>query len=251
MSSLRQSKDSTAVRAYNATHPAGWVIHPHTHPWDQLIYASSGVMTVRTAAGSWVVPSHRSVWVPAEVEHSIVMSGSVAMRTLYFSVGLARLAPECRAVDVTPLLRELILRAVARSPLLHGVPAHERLFGLLLDELVALPTAPLELAMPRDPRALCVANVLVADPAGSRPLHALAAQAGSSVRTIERLFQVETGLTLDQWRRRSRVVEALRLLAAGESVTNVALAVGYSTPSAFTAMFRQETGVTPGRYFAR
>jgi AraC-like DNA-binding protein len=251
MSNTRQLADDAAVRAYNATHASGSVIQRHAHPWDQLLYASSGVMTVHTSAGSWVVPSHRSVWVPAEMEHSIVMSGRVAMRTLYFAVGLANLARECRAVDVPPLLRELILRAVAKSPLLHGVPEHQRLIGLLLDELVALPTAPLELAMPRDPRALRVATALVADPANARSLHGLAADAGSSLRTIERLFQVETALTLDQWRRRLRVVEALRLLAAGEQVTNVAMAVGYSTPSAFAAMFRQETGVTPGRYFAR
>jgi AraC-like DNA-binding protein len=207
-------------------------------------------MTVHTAAGSWVVPSHRSVWVPADVEHSIVMSGRVQIRTLYFAPGLAKLEHECRAVNVPPLVRELILHAAVKSPLLLGVPAHMRLIGVLLDELVALPAAPLQLALPRDPRALSVASALVADPALPCSLHRLAADAGSSLRTIERLFQEETMLTLNQWRRRLRVVEALRLLAAGEQVTNVALSVGYSTPSAFAAMFRQETGVSPGRYFA-
>ncbi len=247
---MRQASDEPAVRAYAATHPGGEVILPHAHGWDQLVYASAGVMTVRTSAGSWVVPSHRSVWIPADVEHSIVMSGRVSMRTLYFEPGLAKLERDCRAVNVSPLLRELILHAVAKSPLLLSVPEHERLIGVLLDELVALPTAPLELAMPRDPRALRVATALIADPARPCSLDRLAADAESSLRTIERLFQVETMLTLDQWRRRLRVVEALRLLAAGEQVTTVAMSVGYSTPSAFAAMFRQETGVSPGRYFA-
>ena len=63
--------------------------------------------------------------------------------------------------------------------------------------------------MPRDPRALRVATALVAHPASARSLHGLAVDAGSSLRTIERLFQIETALTLDQWRRRLRVVEAL------------------------------------------
>lgn len=206
-------------------------------------------MTVHTATGSWVVPSHRSVWVPAGIEHSIIMSGRVQIRTLYFTPGMAKLERECRAMDVPPLVRELILHAAAKSPLLISVPAHERLIGVLLDELVALPTAPLQLTMPRDPRALRVAEALVADVASSRSLRQLAADAASSLRTIERLFQVETMLTLDQWRRRLRVVEALRLLAAGDGVTQVALAVGYSTPSAFGAMFRQETGISPGTYF--
>ena len=73
MSNKRQPTERVAVRAYNATHPAGAVILRHAHPWDQLLYASSGVMTVQTSAGLWVVPSHRSVWIPADVEHSIEM----------------------------------------------------------------------------------------------------------------------------------------------------------------------------------
>jgi hypothetical protein len=92
MSDTRQ--DDAGVRAYTATHPAGAAILPHTHDWDQLIYASSGVMTVHTAIGSWVVPSHRSVWVPSEIERGIVMSWRVQIRTLYFAPGLAKLERE-------------------------------------------------------------------------------------------------------------------------------------------------------------
>jgi AraC-like DNA-binding protein len=45
-----------------------------------------------------------------------------------------------------------------------------------------------------------------------------------------------------------RLLHALRLLAAGESVTNVALESGYDSPSAFISMFRRELGTTPSRY---
>lgn len=38
-------------------------------------------------------------------------------------------------------------------------------------------------------------------------------------------------------------------MAAGRSVTVVALDVGYDSPSAFTAMFRRALGVSPTRYF--
>ncbi len=47
-----------------------------------------------------------------------------------------------------------------------------------------------------------------------------------------------------------RLHEALARLATGEPVTGVAYAVGYDSPSAFIAMFRQATGETPGRYVA-
>jgi len=47
-----------------------------------------------------------------------------------------------------------------------------------------------------------------------------------------------------------RLMRALELLAAGSSVTDVALSVGYASPSAFVARFRQVLGSTPGRYYA-
>src|SRR5277367_6235733 len=88
------------------------VIPEHYHPEDQLIFASRGVMTVRTRQGIWVVPPLRAVWIPAGTSHSVVMSGPVSMRTLYFLPGLARVVPrKCFVMNVSPLLKELIVHA--------------------------------------------------------------------------------------------------------------------------------------------
>ena len=81
--------------------------------WHGLIYASAGVMSVHSAGGSWVVPPHRAVWVPAGIERSIEVSAGLAMRSLYFKPGLGRSLPhECCVVNVPPLLRELILYTI-------------------------------------------------------------------------------------------------------------------------------------------
>jgi AraC-like DNA-binding protein len=252
MSLMRHHRDATEplVRGYAVTHPSGTIVLPQGAGWDQLVYAARGVMTVHTAAGVWVVPPHRAVWVPAGIEHRIVMSGQVAVRTLYLATELAALPAECRAVNVPALLRELILHAVRRSPLDPNVPRQARLLGVLIDELAALPAAPLQLPTPRDARARAVADALAADVGADQPIGVLAAAAGASRRTVERLFATETGMSVGQWRQRCRLVEALRLLAEGMPVTAVAHRVGYATPSAFGAMFRAELGVSPGRYFA-
>src|SRR5580704_6842765 len=71
----------------------GHVIPQHFHPEDQLIFASQGVMTVRTAQGTWVVPPLRAVWIPAKTPHSVAISGIVHMRTLYLHPGLCRQLP--------------------------------------------------------------------------------------------------------------------------------------------------------------
>src|SRR5580658_6191062 len=88
------------------------VIPEHFHPEDQLIFASKGVMTVRTKQGIWVVPPLRAVWIPAGTPHSIAMSGPVSLRTLYFLPRMVRGLPaKCFVMNVSPLLSELIVHA--------------------------------------------------------------------------------------------------------------------------------------------
>jgi AraC-like DNA-binding protein len=238
------------VRGYSVTHPSGTVVLPTGPEWDQLLYASTGVMTVESERGTWVIPPDRALWAPAGTTTRIVMHGRVAVRTLYLRAGLAPLPPRLLAVDVAPLLRELVLHAVAACPLDLAVPAHERLVGVLVDQLASLPQEPLQLPMPVDPRARDLALRLAADPASDESIESLARKVGAGRRTLERLFAVETGISIGRWRQRLRLVHALRLLAEGEPVTSVSSKVGYSTPSAFTAMFRKELGVPPRRYFA-
>ena len=254
MSELRQvgGPDDAAVRirALAWNYPPGAKLSVHHHDWAQLIYASSGVMSVHTEAGAWVVPAQRAVWVPAETPHRIDMSGPVAMRTLYLSPALAPFGPkECTVLNVAPLLRELVLHAVERAPLHADRPREARIIELILDQLEALPAAPLAVPAPRDPRAHRAAEWLRHNPADGASLERIARRAGASKRTLERLFQRETGMSFGAWRQQLRLMQALELLAAGEPVTSVALAVGYESTSAFIARFREVLGTTPGRYY--
>lgn len=248
LSRTRQPAEAV-IRTLAATYSPGHVIPVHSHDWHQLLYASEGVMTIHTSRGSWVVPPHRAAWIPANIEHSVEMSGPVSLRTVYLVPRLSKSLPrDCCTVNVPPLLRELILEAVSREMLRRTIPPEARLIGVLLDQIEALPAAPLQLPMPRDPRASKVAELFKANPAESRSLDELAREAGASARTIERLFRAETNMAFAKWRQRLRLLHALRLLASGEPVINVALEAGYDSPSAFVAMFRRELGTTPSRY---
>jgi AraC-like DNA-binding protein len=246
----KRQTHEVVVRTYAFGHSGGYTIPPHHHDWSQLIYASAGVMTVRTVHGAWVVPPERGVWVPAGVIHSIQMSGSVSVRTLYFAPGFARrrLPKACTVVNVSPLVRELILHATKIGALDRGVAAHARLIGVMLDQIQTWSEAPLDLAMPRDPRALRAAEILRAEPGGTGSLDRIARAAGASKRTLERRFRAETGMGLGRWRQQLRLLHALRLLGEGEPVTTVALEAGYRSASAFISMFKKALGATPFRY---
>lgn len=247
----KEGPDGTVlVRTYPVTFPTGYRSRPHAHEWDQLTYASHGVMTVHTAKGIWVVPPHRGVWVPAGIEHTEEMFGRVAARSLFFVSGLSKTLPrDCSTVNVTPLLRELILQATRLGVLDARLPTQARLIGVILDQLEALKSVPLQLPAPRDQRAVRTAALLRQDPGTPESLAEIARQVGASKRTIERLFRAETGMPFSQWRQRLRLIHALRLLAEGASVTSVALEAGYGSTSAFIAMFKKEVGTTPSRYY--
>jgi AraC-like DNA-binding protein len=235
-----------------AEYPPGAEIELHQHPFAQLIHASSGVMTVTTEHGTWVVPPGRAVWVPACVGHAIRMTGRVSMRTIYLSDALGPLAGSaCCVVQVSPLLRESILRAVAFARPYPESGPEARIVGVIADEIRAAPTAPLHLPLPRDARARRVADALRTRPGDARTLAEWARVAGASARTLERLFERETSLSFAAWRQQARLLRALEQLAAGEPVTSVALDLGYETPSAFIAMFGRALGTSPGRYFRR
>jgi AraC-like DNA-binding protein len=229
---------------------AGHVVPSHFHERDQLVYASRGVMTVRMSHGTWVVPTHRAVWIPALVPHTITMSGTVAMRTLYLRQRLARTLPQdCCVVNVSPLLKELILHACTLASLKKTVQVQRHLIDVIIDQLEAIQMVPLQLPTPSDPRALRVAELLSADPSDRRTLARICKVAGASKRTVERLFQEDVGMTVGKWRQQLRLMQAMRLLAEGAKVTHAALESGYSTPSAFISMFRKTLGTTPTVYF--
>jgi AraC-like DNA-binding protein len=138
---------------------------------------------------------------------------------------------------------------VAKSAALDARLASEaNAIAVLLEQLRAIEVVPLQLPLPRDPRALGAARLLSTGEGTRRTLEAVGRTAGASPRTLQRLFLAETGLTFEKWRQRARLVLAVELLSEGRKVTNVAFDVGYDSPSAFIAMFHRELGATPRRY---
>jgi len=237
------------VRAHPAAFDRDYSSPQHWHEWDQLTYAASGVIELEADDARWLVPAGRAMWVPAGTHHAERFFGPMAARTLYFAPWSARQLPRaCRTIDGSPLLHELVAHVSRIGALDRRSAAHGRLAGVLIDQLAATSAAPLRLPTPRDVRARRVASALHERPDDGAPVAVLAKGAGASRRTIERLFLSETKMTIGDWRRRLRLLHAVRLLAGGAAVASVALDAGYASASAFIAAFRKSFGVTPARY---
>lgn len=222
--------------------PDGFHIARHHHARAQLLWSVSGMLRVRTDAAAWIVPADRAVWLPAGVEHELDICGNVEMRTLYVA---PLLSARPLVLEVSDLLRALIL-ALVQEPVLYDESGRAgAIAGLILDEIGRARRLPLVLPMPRDPRLASVCAALLRDPASDLTLDGWAERAGASARTLARLFEREVGLSFAAWRQRVRFHNALEALGAGEPVGLVAARNGYRSASAFTEAFRRVMGVLP------
>ena len=239
------------VLAIGTDYPLRHLLEFHRHRRAQLLYGATGIMRVDTADATWTVPTHRAVLIPSNTEHRVLMDG-VSTRSLYIEPVAAPWFPtRCQVVDVSPLLRALLLAAV-------DLPAEYQLRGrdgalieLILYEIQSVTPLPLDLPMPgrNDLRALCQA--FASAPSVREWPGQWAAELNVSIRTFNRMFHAETGLTFQQWRQRACVLHAIRLLSTGVSVTQTAGALGYDTPAAFSAMFVKHIGSTPKSFHSR
>lgn len=223
---------------------------PHSHRRGQLIFASRGVIVVLAAQRSYTIPPQRALWVPGGVEHESYHNGNVALRTLYISEGACEGLPTtCQVIEVGPLFRELIVEA-AKLPIEYNLDGRDsHIMGLILDEIISSRRVPLHVPMPHSTRLLSVCTNILLEPAQDDALADAANAANMGRRTFTRAFRRETGESFASWRRHVRLMKAVALLSEGQGITSVAYDVGYTSASAFTAMFRKAFGVAPTHYF--
>lgn len=229
-------------------HAAGGYAASHSHAEGQLFVLAEGTCTFRTTEGEWLVTSGRPCWIPPHRDHAVTTRGPVAgVSILLDEQDCSGLPARAGLLRSHQLLVAVVYRLAGRAGD-RGREAH--LCAVLIDEVVASRWDDLALPMPQQPSLRAIAAAIVQDPADGRTLEAWSRSSALSKRTFTRRFQAETGLSFGAWRRRARLAQALDLLAAGRSVTDVALDVGYGSVSAFSAMFTAAIGVPP-RQFTR
>ncbi|NKJ48498.1 AraC family transcriptional regulator [Burkholderia sp. SG-MS1] len=238
------------VAVLAADYPHGAFVASHRHRRAQLLYAVEGVMLIEAQAGRWVVPPTRAVWLDPGLDHTVRMSGNVKMRTVFVEPGTVDHLPSSNCVVVVhPLLRELILAAVDVPVDYARGSRHELVMQLLLAELTAIPRLPLYLAWPTDPKLRTVCDTVMASPDQRHAVAEWAWTLGIAEKTLHRMFHRETGMTFGRWRQHARLFLALEQLALGAKVVDVALEHGYTSQSAFAAMFKRHFGVAPSAFY--
>ncbi|MDE1174708.1 MAG: helix-turn-helix transcriptional regulator [Parvibaculaceae bacterium] len=221
----------------------------HRHARGQILMVSTGLLTVQTQQGDWVVPGGHIFWIPPEQDHSLRLCGDFSGFYVYIEQSACAALPRKFGTAATPaLLREAISRIATWTERPDPGSPEARIEAIVIDEVAALPLEREYLPMPAHPGIMQIARRIMTNPAEGQSLEALASDVGLSRRTITRRFVQETGLTFSTWKQRMRLLQAVEMLASDVPVTTIALDLGYDSPSAFTAMFRKHFGVTPSRF---
>jgi AraC-like DNA-binding protein len=127
--------------------------------------------------------------------------------------------------------------------------AEARLMLVIIDQLNKIEQFPFYLPFSNEVRVSRITDAMIQNPADTRTLAQWSTATGASERTLGRLFIRHLGMSFGAWRRRLRLLEAIDRLGNGATVTEVSYELGYASPSSFIAMFRENLGVSPARFF--
>lgn len=237
------------VTGFHGRRTRGYYDPPHTHEWAQFSYRLEGMAAIRAGEAAIVLPPGRGVWIPPGTVHEVSCRGPAAYNALYVTTDARPFPEKLKVLDVSPFLHALVEEFLTFGADYDEAGREGTVVTLMLGEIErapeALQTAP---RLPRDPRLLRVCEALRGDLADNGDLDDWAAVAGMSRRTFTRAFRQETGAGFHTWRQQLRMTAALDRLATGQSIPDVAHALGFASISAFATRFSRTFGMPPGRY---
>jgi len=221
----------------------------HSHSWGEFVYSFSGVMEISLKDHHFLAPPQYGVWLPPEVEHRGLNRNEAYHCSLYVSQDLCSALPAATsALAITPLVRAMLEHLRLEDDTDGGSVEQQRFLQALVDQLTMAPRVGTYLPWSTDPLLQPILLHLQDQPGDNSALAEHARKAGVTERTLIRRSLRDLGMPFSEWKQRLRVIKAMPMLENGEMIDAIARKLGYSTASAFIAMYKRMTGVTPDDY---
>lgn len=175
-------------------------------------------------------------------------SSTVSIAISRSTIVCARLPARACTLAISDILKAILKDFAARDVKIPEHEADQRLAQVLVDQLQQATVQECYLPYASSPGLLTILAALQAEPGNNQPLAHWAAQVHVSERTLARQFVRELGMSFGEWRQRLRYLAAIEALETARSVQEIAFDLGYSSGSAFIAMFARQAGCTPEQY---
>jgi AraC-like DNA-binding protein len=240
---------------------ASWVVYAdpwkrvrydfHRHSKHQLLYAFSGTLYLETKEGFWILPPERAAWIPAGTKHATTLNNATCYSVSFDPRWMRTAGKEVKIMAVTPLLREMISYA-AEWKVKSGRRSDftEKFFGVMARLCEEGKEMPYRLPRATTEAIARVVEWVVGNPAEA-DLAGAARVAKMSVRTFRRRFPEEMKMSWREYLHVVRMLKGMELLGTEMNVTEVALAVGFDSVSAFSKGFAAFTSENPLEYKKR
>lgn len=234
--------------------PENTIYPPHQHLWGEFVFSFTGALEMKAEGKEFRVPPSFGLWHPPNSEHFGKNQHASEHCSLYIDQAIAteRGMPNVTcALLINPMLKAMLNHLRVNAPQVPYTKEEGKLLDVILDQLAISPSAGSYLPDSIDPVLARVLEYFKENPASDLPLSILAKGLGTSERTIARKSQRDLGITLSEWRQRLKVMRSIPMLQEGDSIESIAFELGYSSASAFIAMFKRLLDATPDEYRKR
>ena len=223
-----------------------------SHDWGEFVFSFSGVIELRVGVRTYLTPPHYGLWLPPRTAHEASTRSEACYCVVDVGTQLCGSLPsQVCTLAVGPIIKAVLADLMARQVDYPRNDSDERLMRVLIDQMSIAPRQDTYLPHSDDRALNQVLEAMHEQPGDNRSLDAWARVVHSTERTLSRRCQRDLGMSFQEWRQRLRLVRALSMLEEGLSVQTVALELGYSTSSAFIAMFHRLMGAAPDEFRKR
>lgn len=216
--------------------------YEHIHHRAQLTYVEEGYQYFHIDQKIYIVPQHHVIWIPSGKAHKITSEAQTVnlMVFLFKTVFDEEFYQDVHVFAVPPVLKEMLLYASKWNKSLAEDEEQDLFFKAILKSLPNLckESNKLEIPVPADARLIPVCNEINANFKYNLDIDSLADKAQMSVRSLQRIFKNETGITLQKYLQLTRILKSIELIDTKKyTLSEVGYKVGYQSLSAFTSSY--------------
>lgn len=214
----------------------------HIHQRFQLTYVMEGYQYVYIENRQYLVPQHHVIWIPSDRMHKTKSEAATVnlMVVLFKSVPIQDFYTTTHVFPAPAILKEMLLYAAKWSKSTTENQEQAVFLNAMLNSLPYFCNENhyLQIPAPSDTRLIDVTNYINTNYREHIAIELLAELATMSVRSLQRIFKDDTGITVQKYTQLIRILKSVELLDSKKyTLSQIADMVGYKSLSAFTASY--------------
>ncbi|WP_408582866.1 AraC family transcriptional regulator [Myroides odoratimimus] len=225
----------------------------HHHKKAQLVYVESGYQHLHVESCQFLLPQNHVAYIPSNMPHKTThASEHISLHTLYFDVDdLPPFYDELYLFSIPSVLREMIMYTEKWSMNMEYEESEQTFLRAILLELPSFVqnAVPLITPVPRTNALLEATAYIHKHYRSTITIDELAQLSFMSIRTLERQFKKETGISIAKYIQMARIIKSIELLSEGQyTINEIALLVGYNSAQSYSNVFTKLMGQRPTEF---